>query len=174
MATRPVSEKVILEQSWVWNGDFVAFVRERIQGYSLAVCAGRNPFCDVNLDLEPQDNTDLRGDMRALPFDNHTFDTVVSDPPWRISYHQRMRPFHECVRVCKVGGTIIYNATWVPSSTEAGLEDVFICLDNAFATASIISVHRKTQPHPTYEARIQQGGNPPCWGGVVSFAVVGY
>jgi hypothetical protein len=129
-------------------------VRERITGYSLSVCAGRNPFCDVNLDLDPQDRGILKGDMRALPFASHTFDTVVSDPPWKIGYYERMRPFFECIRVCKVGGTVIYNATWVPSSTDAELLEVYVRQDNVFATSSTISIFRKTQPNPEYEGRI--------------------
>jgi len=136
-------KKTILQQCWVWNGKVTDFVKSRIHGKSLNVCAGKNPICDVNMDLDPQDKSILKGDMRLLPFNDNTFDTVISDPPWKIGYYERMRPFFECVRVCKVGGTIIYNATWIPESTDVELLEIHARQDNSFATTSTISVFKK-------------------------------
>lgn len=99
-----MNKNTILQKCWVWNDSVTEFIKSKISGYSLNVCAGKNPLCDVNIDLDPQADKVRKGDMRLLDFDDNTFDTVVSDPPWKIGYYERMRPFFECVRVCKLGG----------------------------------------------------------------------
>jgi len=135
----------ILQAVWVWNETVTEFVKDRIEGHSLNVCAGKNPLCDVNLDLDPQDRSIIRGDMINLPFEDNTFDTVVSDPPWKIGYYQRMKPFFECVRTCKVGGKIIYNAYWIPTSKIVELKEVWIRRDSEWGNTSIISIFEKTK-----------------------------
>jgi hypothetical protein len=130
------------------------FVKSRLKGHSLNVCAGRNPLATVNVDLHPFNRNVIKGDMRRLPFPPHSFDTVVSDPPWKIDLYHRHRPFYECVRVCKIGGTIIYNATWIPASSDAELLEVVVRQDGHFTNASVISVFRKTKANPEYEAMI--------------------
>jgi ubiquinone/menaquinone biosynthesis C-methylase UbiE len=142
-----MKKNTILQKCWIWNDSVTNFVKDRIEGYSLNVCAGRNPICNVNLDLDPQDKSILKGDMRLLPFKSNTFDTVVSDPPWKIGYYERFKPFFECVRVCKVGGRIIYNATWIPStpSKDVELKEVWVRQDNDFSNTSIISIFEKVK-----------------------------
>jgi hypothetical protein len=148
-----------LQKVWVWPSTVTEFVRNRLEGYSLNVCAGVNPLCSVNLDLDPQDRSILKGDMRALPFKSNSFDTVVSDPPWKIGYYERFRPFFECVRVCKVGGTILYNAYWIPMvpSGDAELAEAWVRQDSNFTNTSVISVFKKVQDNPEYNAKIEQG-----------------
>jgi hypothetical protein len=150
--------KTRLQQVWVWNQSVVDFISSRLQGYSLNVCAGQNPLCSVNLDLDPADRSIIKGDMRLLPFEAHVFDTVVSDPPWKISYYERFRPFFECVRVCKVGGRIIYNANWIPMtpSGDAELEEVWIRQDSNFTNVSVISIFKKVADNPSYERSIAE------------------
>jgi len=133
-----MQKKVTLQDSWVWPDEVVDFVKERLVGISLNVCAGKNPLCDVNMDLDPVDRSIIKGDMRLLPFETGVFDTVVSDPPWKISYYNRFRPFFECIRVCKVGGHIIYNANWLPASPDGDvrLEGVWIRQDNSFTNTT--------------------------------------
>jgi len=133
----------IIKDSWVWNGTVEEFVQSRIEGYSLNACAGKSPLGDVKLDLDPQDKTIIRGDMIDLPFENETFDTVIQDPPWKIGFYHRFKPFFECVRVCKVGGKIIYNAYWIPTSKAVELKEVGIRQDKAWTNTSIISVFEK-------------------------------
>lgn len=145
-----------LQKCWIWNNTITEFVKSRVSGYSLNVCAGKNPICDINMDLDPQDRAVIKGDMRCLPFKSNIFDTVVSDPPWKISYYERFRPFFECVRVCKVGGTIIYNATWIPSSTDVELVEVYARQDNVFSTTSLISIFRKLKDNPDYEYKVEK------------------
>ena len=147
-----MEKKVILQKCWVWNKTITEFVKSKIHGYSLNVCAGKNPICDVNLDLDPKDKSILKGDMRLLPFVSNSFNTVISDPPWKIGYYERFKPFFECVRVCKVGGTIIYNATWIPSCPSGDVEllELYARQDNNFSNTSIISVFRKLKDNPIY------------------------
>lgn len=147
-----MKQNTILQKCWVWNGAVTEFVRSKIEGRSLNVCAGKNPICDVNMDLDPQDKSIIRGDMRLLPFKSNSFDTVVSDPPWKISYYERFKPFFECVRVCKVGGLIIYNATWIPMTPSKDVEllETWVRQDNDFSNASVISVFRKVKNTQDY------------------------
>src|SRR3990167_778563 len=154
--TWQLTKNTTLQTAWIWPSTVTEFVASRLSGHSLNVCAGVNPICSVNLDLDPKDKSIIKGDMRLLPFDAGTFDTVVSDPPWKIGYYERFRPFFECVRVCKVGGTIIYNAYWIPMtpSGDAALEEVWVRQDNNFSNTSIMSVFTKVADNPEYEAQI--------------------
>jgi len=151
-------KRVTLQKCWVWEQPVVDFVRERITGYSLNVCAGQNPICAVNLDLDPADRSIIKGDMRLLPFPSNSFDTVVSDPPWKMSYYERLRPFFECVRVCRVGGTIIYNATWIPMCPSGDVEllETWLRHDGNFMNTSVISIFRKLRDNPEYNFAREQ------------------
>ena len=147
-----MKQNTILQKCWIWNESVTNFVKDRISGHSLNVCAGNNPICTVNMDLDPQDKSIIKGDMRLLPFKSNTFDTVVSDPPWKISYYERFKPFFECVRVCKVGGRIIYNATWIPRtpSRDVKLLESWIRQDNDFSNVSVISIFEKIKNTKDY------------------------
>ena len=133
----------ILQDCWIWNDSVTEFVKSKIKGYSLNVCAGKNPIADVNIDLDPKDKSILKGDMRKLKFEDNTFDTVIQDPPWKIGFYERMTPFFECVRVCKVGGQIIYNAYWIPTSKYVELKEIYIRQDKPWTNTSIITVFEK-------------------------------
>jgi len=132
-----------LQQSWIWNHTVEDFIKERINGYTLNVCAGASKLGDVRIDLDPMDSSVIKGDMRGLPYPNCHFDTVIEDPPWKIGFYQRAIPFFECVRVCKVGGRIIYNAYWLPSSKAVELEELWVRQDRHFTNTSIISIFKK-------------------------------
>lgn len=132
-----------LTKSWVWDRTVNDFIKSKVSGYSLNICAGLSPIGDVKIDLDPQNPKVGLGDMNKLDFPDNTFDTVISDPPWKIGFFQRMKPFFEAVRVCKVGGVIIYNATWKPVSKFVTLEDAIIRTDNNWSNVSVIWVFRK-------------------------------
>ncbi len=153
-----LSGKTRLQKCWVWNDTVTNFIKSRVHGYSLNICAGKNPICSVNLDLDPQDKSILKGDMRLLPFKPNVFDVVVSDPPWKIGYYDRFRPFFEAVRVCKVGGTIIYNAYWIPMcpSGDVELKETWIRQDSNFTNVSVISIFKKVKDNPDYEKQIEE------------------
>jgi len=138
-----MKRNVKLQECWIWDKKISDFVKERLSGYSLNVCAGMNELGTVKIDLDPKDKSILKGEMRNLPFEENTFDSVVSDPPWKIGFFERMTPFFECVRVCKVGGTIIYNAYWIPTSKQVKLKELWVRTDTDWANTSIISVFEK-------------------------------
>ena len=137
-----------LASCWAWDKTVNDFARERVKGYSLNCCAGLSPVGDVKIDLEPQSNKVKKMEMNDLKFADNTFDTVISDPPWKIGFFQRMKPFFECVRVCKVGGRIIYNCTWRPLSKCVELEEVVVRTDNNWANVSVIWVFKKIADVP--------------------------
>jgi ubiquinone/menaquinone biosynthesis C-methylase UbiE len=140
-----MKKETILQKSWIWNKSVSDFVKDRVSGYSLNVCAGENKIGDVKIDLDPKDRSTIKADMKNLPFPDETFDTVISDPPWKIGYYDRWKPFLECVRVCKVGGKIIYNAYWLPWSKQVELKETFIRQDSPFANTSVISIFKRTR-----------------------------
>jgi hypothetical protein len=49
-----------LSSCWVWDKTVNDFVKDRVRGYSLNICAGLSPIGDVKIDLEPKDNS-VRG-----------------------------------------------------------------------------------------------------------------
>jgi len=80
-------------------------------------------------------------------FAKNTFDTVISDPPWKVSYFHRFKFFFNCVEVCKVGGIVIYNAPWLPESKEVELRETMFRQSASFANVSILSVFEKVKDH---------------------------
>ena len=74
----------IIKDSWVWNGSVEEFVKSRMEGHTLNVCAGKSPLGDVKIDIDTADRSVIRGDMIALPLESNMFDTVIQDPPWKI------------------------------------------------------------------------------------------
>jgi len=144
---KPLNEKLFkkhkLIKCWIWNKTIYDFVKNKVKGYTLNVCCGMNDIGDVRVDLDPKDKSIIKGDMRELPFKDNTFDTVIQDPPWKIDLFSRFKPFFECVRVCKVGGQIIYNAYWIPQSKMVELKEIYVRQDNEFSNASLICVFEK-------------------------------
>lgn len=133
--------------AFMWETEVEDFVEERIKGYTLNVPCGNCKLGDVRLDIDP--NLSMRGAYDffkdKIPFEPETFDTVVSDPPWKVGHYFRPRLFFSLVDVCKVGGTIIYNATWVPTSKFVELKELWIRQSSQFSNVSVISVFEKTK-----------------------------
>lgn len=137
-----------LSSCWVWDKTVNDFVRNKITGKSINICSGLSDVGDVKVDLEPKKEGIQKEDMNNLPFEDNSFDTVISDPPWKIKFFQRMKPFFECVRICKVGGQIIYNSTWKPISKCVKLKEATIRTDNNWANVSVIWVFEKISDIP--------------------------
>jgi len=138
-------KKLILQESWVWEKEVEDFIARRMKGYSLNVPCGESKLGDVRVDLEPRDPKVRIADMKNLPFDTNTFDTVLSDPPWKIGFYDRFRQFFELVRVAKVGGQIILNAPWVPYASNSEILETWIKAKRTFTNASLITISRKTR-----------------------------
>lgn len=133
----------MIKESWVWESELEELIKQKMNGYTLNVPCGTSKLGNVRVDLDPQHNPDYIADMRKLPFENNTFDTVISDPPWNLGYFQRFKPFYECIRVCKVDGIIIYNARWIPETRICQLIDVWVRQSAKFGNISVMSIFKK-------------------------------
>lgn len=137
--------QLTFRSAFTWEKEIDDFVRERIKGYSLNVPCGKSKLGDVRLDVDA--NLSMREAYNffkdKLPYKKNTFDTVISDPPWKIGHYFRPKLFFSLVDVCKVGGTIIYNAVWIPTSKYVKLKEVFIRQSSQFSNVSVISVFEK-------------------------------
>ena len=140
---RLLKKNAMLTASWIWPETVEAFVKSRMRGYSLNVCSGACDLGDVRVDLDPKKPGVIKADMRDLPFPDASFDTVLSDPPWRTNWFERWSPFFQLVRVCKVGGRIIFNSYYVPWSKQVKLVELFVRQDERFANASILSLFER-------------------------------
>lgn len=133
-------------KSWEWPQDITDEVEKLLEpGITLNICAGNNRLGDVKIDLDPKNAKVQKGDMRDLKFDDCSFDNVIIDPPWKLGYYQRFRPFYEAVRVTKWGGNIFYNANWIPHSDECTLVNVYVRRDSHWGNVSVISHFRRDQ-----------------------------
>jgi len=142
--------QLLFREAFRWEKEIEDFIEERIRGYSLNIPCGKSKLGDEKLDI------DSKLSMREaynffkdkIPFDDNTFDTVISDPPWKMGHYFRPRLFFELVRVCKVGGQIIYNAPWIPTSKYVKPKEYWIRQSSQFSNVSIISVFEKVKDVP--------------------------
>lgn len=137
--------KLTFKKSMVWEQEIEELIKSKIVGKSLNVCCGESKIGDVRVDIDPAMKPDIVADMNELPFEENSFDTVISDPVWKLNYYKRMKPFFECVRVCKVGGRIIYNATWIPTSKCVELEEIYVRQSAQFGNVSVVCIFKKTK-----------------------------
>ena len=136
-------------KSWEWPDEISENVRSLLEpGQTLHICSGNSDIGDVKVDLDPRRADVQKGDMRDLQFETNTFDNVIIDPPWKLGYYQRFRPFYEAVRVAKIGGLVIYNATWIPYANNTELLNVYVRRDSHWGNVSVFSVFRKTGEDP--------------------------
>jgi ubiquinone/menaquinone biosynthesis C-methylase UbiE len=140
-----INKNCQLQEAWVWPEKVSKEIRAYIfgRGISLNICSGLSNLGDVKIDFDPKNPAVQKGDMNNLPFKDGIFSVVISDPPWKLSFFKRMRPFFEAVRVCKSGGRIIYNCTWRPVSKFVELEKAIIRTDNNWACVSVIWIFKK-------------------------------
>lgn len=133
-------------EAFLWEKEIEEFVKKEMVGYTLNVPCGKSKLGDVRLDINSDLSMREAYDMfkNKLPYPNSFFDTIISDPPWKIGHYFRPRLFFELIRVCKVGGKIIYNATWIPKSKFTVLKNTYIRQSSEFSNVSIISVFEKT------------------------------
>lgn len=137
-----------------WEREVEEFVRSRMAGYTLNAPCGHSTlgdvFVDNDLEIVPEGRNFHHADMMKLPFADQTFDTVISDPPWHLNLFHRPRQFFELFRVCKVGGKILFNATWFPSSKYDvfDIEELYVRSSANFANASLLMTIRKRAEVP--------------------------
>jgi hypothetical protein len=140
-----VKGQLEFRSAFVWEKEIEDFVKKNMKGYTLNVPCGSSKLGDERLDIDPKLSMREAYDFfkNKLPYPDNTFDTVVSDPPWKMGHYFRPRLFFDLVRVCKIGGKIIYNATWIPTSKYVKLVDSWIRMSGQFSNVSVISVFEK-------------------------------
>lgn len=142
--------QLLFREAFVWEKEIEDFVRKMMSGYTLNVPCGKSKLGDVRLDIDA--NLSMKEAYNffneKIPYPDNTFDTVISDPPWHIGHYFRPKLFFALVDVCKVGGTIIYNATWIPTSKYVKLKELWIRQSSQFSNVSIISVFEKIGNSP--------------------------
>jgi SAM-dependent methyltransferase len=145
-----MTKQLQFREAFLWEKPIEEFVKSEMKGYTLNVPCGKSPLGDVRLDIDPELSQREAYDMfkNRLPYENSTFDTVISDPPWHLGHYLRPRLFFELVRVLKVGGKIIYNAYWIPTSKFTKIEKTLIRQSGDYSNCSILSVHTKLATCP--------------------------
>lgn len=123
--------KLLFKKCWVWPKDAEIKIKALMQGFSLHVCSGESDLGDVKLDL--RGTVDVRGSMLFLPFKPGTFDTVVCDPPWELSYSVRSRLLYQLRDSLKPGGRLIFKSMWFPKVRGIELIEVWACFPAAFS-----------------------------------------
>jgi len=140
-----MTKQLLFREAFLWEKEIEDFVKERIKGYSLNVPCGKSSLGDIRLDIDH--NLSMRGAFDffkdELNYPDNTFDTIISDPPWKIGHYFRPKLFFKLVEKCKIGGQIIYNATWIPTSKYVKLKELWIRQSSQFSNVSIISVFEK-------------------------------
>ena len=136
-------------KSWEWPQEINENVKLLLEeGETLHICCGTSEIGDVFVDLNPVRPNIQKQDMRDLKFETNEFDNTIIDPPWKLGYYQRFRPFYEAVRVTKIGGLIIYNANWIPYADNTELVDVYVRRDSHWGNISVFSIFRKISEDP--------------------------
>ena len=136
-------------KSWQWPQEITDNVEKLLdQGETLHICAGVSKLGDVKIDIDPKRPDISKGDMRDLQFESNRFQNTIIDPPFKLGYYQRFRPFYEAVRVTKIGGKIIYNANWIPHAENTELLNVYVRRDSHWGNVSVVSEFRKTGEDP--------------------------
>ena len=115
-----------LKKTHIWEEPVNDWFKERMFGHTLNVCCGTSTIGDVRVDLKPRFKGILKGDMFNLSYEDNSFDVVICDPPWKLNPLLRPRNFFELVRVCKVGGRILFNARWIPTSKYVILKEIWL------------------------------------------------
>lgn len=134
-----------LESAWIWPEKIERFFRKHAEGYTLHVCCGESTVGDVLIDADRDRGPDIQADMRQLPFEQCTFDTVIADPPWKCiqKVGDMHGTFYELLRLVKPTGLVLWNAFGVPSSEQTEREGVWVRQDYEEGKASVIVKYRR-------------------------------
>ena len=137
---------LLFKANWIWPERVEAFMISKIEGECLHVCCGTSKIGNVRLDILPQDDGVIEGDMFDLPFPDNYFQTVICDPPWHIPYHKRWPLLWELRRVVRWNGILIFNCLWVPPIKGMKIEETWISMSQeVMVNVNIIVIYRKIQ-----------------------------
>jgi len=105
------------------------FFQRHVSGKTLHLCCGRSRLIGaVNFDIERYAAVDVQGDMFKLPFRSDCFDTVLSDPPYKLAYDKRPYWVREILRVVKKqkGSKIVLKLDFIPYLKDFGLKELYV------------------------------------------------
>lgn len=105
--------------NWEWSDDFTEFVHDRIDGFSLKICTGLRPICDVNLDIKRLDE--------VAESDEATF----SIEPITDSDDDQLQAVHETLQDTADPG-IVYGQVTADNPSDADLYNGVACSGDMF------------------------------------------
>lgn len=111
-------------KSWAWPGEVEEFLKEHCKGFTVHICNGSSQLGDLTLDRYMP--ADIIGDMYNLPLKTSIADTIICDPPWGIPRHTRHKLLFELRRVLKSGGSLLFNAPWLPRAPGLQLKEIWV------------------------------------------------
>lgn len=111
-------------KAWAWPGEVEDFLRERAIGFTIHVCNGSSRLGDLTIDKFMP--ADIIGDMYNLPVKTAMANTIICDPPWGIPRHKRHKPIFELRRILKLGGSLLFNAPWMPRVPGLQLNEIWV------------------------------------------------
>ncbi|MEM2003154.1 MAG: methyltransferase domain-containing protein [Nitrososphaerota archaeon] len=136
--------KYEFRKAWAWPEPVEKFIASLLVSPSLHVCCGESTLGDVRVDIKTK--ADIQADAFHLPFRDEVFASVVSDPPWHMSYNLRPKFAKEIYRVLRPGGIFILNSPWALGLTHTmRLEAVYYALPSSWRNCPLIILYRKTQ-----------------------------
>ena len=149
--------KLRFKESMIWEKEVSEFVESRMKGYTLNAPCGESMLGDVRADILSKPNVTHVCDFFQIPYPDETFDTVISDPIWKIGYYFRPRWFFKAVDLCKVGGRIIYNATWMPISQYTEMEEKpWVRQSATFSDVSVLTIFKKIGKSPPFDYSVKK------------------
>jgi len=142
-----VSEKIgdsKFLKAWAWPGEVEEFLKVRAKGFTIHVCNGSSQLGDLTIDKYMP--ADIVGDMYNLPFRTGIADTIICDPPWGIPRHVRHKLVFELRRTLRLGGSLLFNAPWIPRIPGLELKEIWVS-ESIYPNndCGVISVSQKTK-----------------------------
>jgi hypothetical protein len=74
---------------WRFTDEEEDWLKEMSIGSVLHVCCGESELGTVRVDCDEKIDCEVRADVENLPFEKHSYGTVICDPPW--SFYNRFR-----------------------------------------------------------------------------------
>jgi hypothetical protein len=123
----------------VWSGSkWDEFVETRSVGEVVQICTGGSLLGRVRVDLLATGAENVRADYHALPLRSDSCDTVVCDPPYSLTFPDRIHLQRELARVAR--RRILFKAPWLCRATGWSLGETVLLASHTCANVAILSV----------------------------------
>jgi len=122
-ANRRIGRRKFIK-SWAWPGEVEEFLKQKAKGFTIHVCSGSSNLGEVTIDQFMP--AMIKADMYNLPIKTGVADTVICDPPWGIPRHTRHKLLFELRRILKFGGSLLFNAPWLPRVPGLELKGIWV------------------------------------------------